>query len=313
MRVLLAGATGALGRRLLPKLIDAGHEVVGTTRSPEKLAALAAAGADGIVMDGLDRASVGDALAGARPEVVIHQLTALATMGNLKKFDEEFAETNRLRTTGTDHLLAASRAAGVKRLIAQSYTGWPNERTGDRVKDETSPLDPTPTAASARTLDAIRYVEEAVTLATDLEGLALRYGSFYGPGTGLAKGGDLLKMVAKRRLPVVGGGGGVWSFCHIDDAASATVAAATQGAPGVYNIVDDEPSEVAEWLPYLAAAIGAKPPMRLPAWLAKPMIGEHGISLMTQVRGSSNTKAKAELGWSPTYASWREGFRTGLG
>jgi nucleoside-diphosphate-sugar epimerase len=201
----------------------------------------------------------------------------------------------------------------VKRFIAQSYTGWPNERTGDRVKDETSPLDPTPTTASARTLDAIRYVEEAVTPVTDLEGLALRYGSFYGPGTGLAKGGDLLKMVAKRRLPVVGGGGGVWSFCHIDDAARATVAAVTQGAPGVYNIVDDEPSEVAEWLPYLAAAIGAKPPMRLPAWLAKPMIGEHGISLMTQVRGSSNAKARAELGWSPTYASWREGFRTGLG
>jgi nucleoside-diphosphate-sugar epimerase len=313
MRVLLAGATGALGRRLLPKLIDAGHEVVGTTRSPEKLAALAAAGADGILMDGLDRASVGDAVAGAEPDVVIHQLTALATMGNLKKFDEEFTETNRLRTTGTNHLLAASRAAGVKRFIAQSYTGWPNERTGDRVKDETSPLDPTPTTASARTLDAIRYVEEAVTPVTDLEGLALRYGSFYGPGTGLAKGGDLLKMVAKRRLPVVGGGGGVWSFCHIDDAARATVAAVTQGAPGVYNIVDDEPSEVAEWLPYLAAAIGAKPPMRLPAWLAKPMIGEHGISLMTQVRGSSNAKARAELGWSPTYASWREGFRAGLG
>jgi nucleoside-diphosphate-sugar epimerase len=313
MRVLLAGATGALGRRLLPKLIDAGHEVVGTTSSPEKLAALAAAGADGIVMDGLDRASVGDAVAGAEPEVVIHQLTALAKMGNLKKFDEEFAETNRLRTTGTDHLLAASRAAGVKRFIAQSYTGWPNERTGGRVKDETSPLDPTPTAVSARTLDAIRYVEGAVTSATDLEGLALRYGSFYGPGTGLAKGGDLLKMVAKRRLPVVAGGAGVWSFCHIDDAASATVAAVIQGAPGVYNIVDDEPSAVAEWLPYLAEAIGAKPPMRLPAWLAKPMIGEHGISLMTQIRGSSNAKAKAELGWSPTYPSWRDGFRTGLG
>ena len=313
MRVLLAGATGALGRRLLPKLIAAGHDVVGTTRSAEKLAALEAAGAQGVVMDGLDRDSVGQAVAGAEPEVVIHQMTALSAMGSLKKFDQEFAETNRLRTTGTDHLLAASRAAGVKRFIAQSYTGWPNERTGDRIKDETSPLDPTPTAVSARTVDAIRYLEETVTSATDMEGLVLRYGSFYGPGTGLANGGALLKMVAKRRLPVVGGGAGVWSFCHIDDAASATVAAVTRGAPGVYNIVDDEPSEVAAWLPYLAKAIGARPPMRLPAWLAKPMIGEHGISMMTQVRGSSNAKAKAELGWSLMYPSWRDGFRNGLG
>ena len=244
---------------------------------------------------------------------MIHQLTALSAMGSLKKFDQEFAETNRLRTTGTDHLLAASRAAGVKRFIAQSYTCWPNERTGDRIKDETSPLDPTPTAVSARTVDAIRDLEETVTSTTDVEGLVLRYGSFYGPGTGLANGGALLKMVAKRRLPVVGGGAGVWSFCHIDDAASATVAAVTRGAPGVYNIVDDEPSEVAEWLPYLAKAIGAKPPMRLPAWLAKPMIGDHGISMMTQVRGSSNAKAKAELGWSLMYPSWRDGFRNGLG
>jgi nucleoside-diphosphate-sugar epimerase len=298
---------------MLPRLIDAGHDVVGTTRSAEKLAALEAAGAHGIVMDGLDRDSVSQAVAGAEPEIVIHQLTALATVGNLRKFDQEFAETNRLRTAGTDHLLAASRTAGAKRFIAQSYTGWPNERTGDRIKDETSPLDPTPTAVSARTLDAIRYVEQTVTSATDMEGLVLRYGSFYGPGTGIAKGGDVLKLVARRRLPVVGGGVGVWSFCHIDDAASATVAAVTRGAPGIYNIVDDEPSEVAEWLPYLAKVIGAKPPMRLPAWMAKPMIGEHGISMMTLVRGSSNTRAKVELGWSPTYPSWRDGFRVGLG
>jgi nucleoside-diphosphate-sugar epimerase len=298
---------------MLPRLIEAGHEIVGTTRSAQKLAVLEAAGAHGIVMDGLDRDSVSQAVAGAEPEVAIHQLTALATVGNLKKFDQEFAETNRLRTTGTDHLIAASRTAGAKRFIAQSYTGWPNERTGDRIKDETSPLDPTPTAVSARTLDAIRYVEQTVTSATDMEGLVLRYGSFYGPGTGIAKGGDVLKLVARRRLPVVGGGAGVWSFCHIDDAASATVAAVTRGTPGIYNIVDDEPCEVAEWLPYLAKVIGAKPPMRLPAWMAKPMIGEHGISMMTLVRGSSNAKAKVELGWSPTFPSWRDGFRGGLG
>ena len=313
MRVLLAGATGALGRRLVPGLIAAGHDVVGTTRSAEKLATLEGFGAQGVVMDGLDLGSVETAVGRTEPEIVIHQLTALATARNLKRFDEEFEQTNRLRTTGTDHLLTASRTAGVKRFIAQSFTGWPNERTGDRIKDEISPLDPNPTPASARTLDAIRYIEQTVTSATDIEGLALRYGSFYGPGTGLGKGGDVLRMVARRRLPVVGSGTGVWSFCHIDDAASATVAAVTLSTPGVYNIVDDEPSEVAEWLPYLAAVIGAKRPRRLPVWLARPVIGEHGISMMTQIRGSSNAKAKAALGWSLAYPSWRQGFRTGLG
>lgn len=326
MRVFLAGATGALGRRLLPQLIEAGFDVTGTTRSPDKLGALEAAGAHGVVMNGLDEASVNNAVAGARPDVVIHQLTALSKLGgNPRKFDEDFAETNKLRIQGTDLLLAAARAAGAKRFIAQSYAGWPNERTGSRVKDENDPLDPAPTAASARTVEAIRHLEEVVTGAPDLDGLALRYGSLYGPGTGLGTGGNLLAMVAKRKFPVVGGGTGVWSFCHIDDAATATVAAVAHGGPGVYIVADDEPAPVSEWLPYLTASIGAKPPMRLPAWIATPLLGEHGMSLMTQVRGSSNAKAKAELGWQPriragvkgsvpgwveSFPDWRQGADT---
>ncbi|WP_022883774.1 NAD-dependent epimerase/dehydratase family protein [Glaciibacter superstes] len=313
MRVFLAGATGALGRRLLPKLLEAGFDVTGTTSSSSKLAALEAAGVHGVVMDGLDVTSVDDAVAGARPDVVVHQLTALAHMsGNPRNFEKDFAETNRLRTRGTDLLLAAARAAGTERFIAQSYAGWPSERTGSWVKGENDPLDPAPTAVSARTVEAIRHLEAVVTGATDLDGLALRYGSLYGPGTGLGTGGNLLAMVAKRRFPVAGGGTGMFSFCHIDDAATATVAAVTHGAPGVYIVADDEPAPVSEWLPYLAASIGAKPPMRLPAWLAAPLLGEHGMSMMTQIRGSSNAKAKAELGWRPSYPSWREGFRSGL-
>ncbi|MGH3328357.1 MAG: NAD-dependent epimerase/dehydratase family protein [Streptomycetales bacterium] len=312
MRIFLAGATGALGRRLLPMLVDAGHDVVGTTRSAGKMADLAAAGAEPVVMDGLDAESVARAVTAARPDVVIHQLTSLSKVGNLKKFDEEFAETNQLRTTGTDHLLAAARTVGTKRFIAQSYTGWPNERAGRAVKNETDPLDPHPTTPSRQTLAAIAYIEDTVPAAPGLDGLALRYGTFYGSGTGLTAGGDLLEMVRKRKLPVVGGGAGVWSMIHIDDAARATVRAIERGDPGVYNIVDDEPAPVSEWLPYLARTIGAKPPMRLPAWLAKPIIGEHGVSVMTQIRGSSNEKAKRELGWQPAYRSWREGFRSGL-
>ncbi len=313
MRIFLAGATGAVGRRLLPLLIEAGHDVVGTTRSTAKVDALARARAEPVVMDGLDKKSVNQAVAAAHPDVVIHQLTSLAAMtGNPKKFDEEFAETNKLRTAGTDHLLAASREVGAKRFIAQSYTGWLNERSGPAVKTETDPLDPYPTAASRQTLAAIRHIETTVPKATDLVGTVLRYGTLYGPGTGLGEGGDLLEMVRKRKWPVVGGGTGVWSFIHIDDAARATVAALDHGGPGIYNIVDDEPAPVSEWLPYLAEALNAKAPRRLPSWLARPLIGEHGVSIMTQVRGSANAKAKRELGWTPSYPSWREGFCTGL-
>ena len=313
MRVFLAGGTGAIGRRLVPLLIEAGHDVVATTRSAAKVDLLTRLGAEPVVMDGLDEQSVRRAVVAAHPDVVIHQLTSLTGTGNLKKFDEEFAETNKLRTIGTNHLLAAAREVGTKRFIAQSYTGWNNERTGSEVKTEADPLDPHPTAASRQSLAAINYLEMTVTNATAIDGVILRYGTLYGPGTGFGEGGDLLEMVRKRKQPIVGGGTGVWSFIHIDDAASATVAALGRGAPGIYNIVDDEPAPVSEWLPYLANVLNAKKPMRLPGWLARPLIGEHGISMMTQIRGASNAKAKRVLGWKPRYSSWRDGFRCGLG
>lgn len=311
MRVFIAGATGAVGSRLVPLLVDAGHEVVGTSRSAERLGDIEAAGARGVVMDGLDAASVRTAVLDARPDAIVHELSALGGVApDLKHFDEQFAGTNALRTRGTDHLLAAAREAGVGRFVAQSFTGWPNERTGTPVKTEEDPLDPSPTSASRQTLDAIRHVERATTGAG---GLALRYGGLYGPGNVIGRGGELLAMVQDGKLPLVGGGTGVWSFCHVDDAASATALAITRGEPGVYNIVDDDPAPVSEWLPELARIIGAKAPRHVPAWLARPLIGEHGVSLMTEVRGSSNAKAKRELGWELRYPSWREGFRTGLG
>jgi 2-alkyl-3-oxoalkanoate reductase len=312
MRIFLAGATGVVGRHLVPALARAGHDVVGTTRTAAKTDALRAAGAEPVVLDGLDREAVRRAVVAAKPDVVVHQLTGLAGPADLKRFDQTFAVTNRLRTEGLDHLLAAALAAGAERFVAQSFTGWPNERRGGPVKTEDDPLDRNPTAASRATLAAIRHLESAVQDAAGIEGLILRYGGFYGPGTGLGAGGDLLEMVRRRRLPIVGGGAGVWSFVHMDDVAGATLAAIERGAPGVYNIVDDEPAPVHVWLPYLAEVIGAKPPLRVPAWLVRPILGEHGVSMMTMVRGSSNAKAKRELDWTLTYPSWREGFRSGL-
>jgi nucleoside-diphosphate-sugar epimerase len=313
MRVFLAGATGAVGRRLLPQLLDAGHEIVGTTRRPERATELHARGVEAVVVDALDRDAVSSAVTAARPEVVVHQLTALAGPADLRHFDRYLAQTNRLRVEGTDNLLAAARAAGARRLVAQSYTGWPNGRKGSAVKTERDPLDSQPTAASRSALAAIVHLESAVAGAADLEGVVLRYGNLYGPGTAMGAGGELLDMVRRRRLPIVGGGTGVWSHVHVDDAATATVLALDRGNPGIYNLVDDEPAPVAEWLPALAAAVGAKSPHRVPAWLVRPILGEHGIAMMTSVRGSSNAKAKRELGWTLAYPSWRQGFRTGLG
>ncbi|MFD4420888.1 NAD-dependent epimerase/dehydratase family protein [Agromyces sp. NPDC058484] len=311
MRVFIAGATGAVGTRLVPLLVAAGHDVVGTSRSAGRLGAIEAAGATGVTMDGLDAASVRTAVLDARPDVIVHQLTALGGIRfDPRHFDQAFAMTNALRTRGTDHLLAAAAEAGAGRFIAQSFTGWPNERTGGPVKTEEDPIDPSPASASRETVAAIRHVEQATT---DAAGLVLRYGGLYGPGNAIGRGGEILAMVEARRLPLVGGGTGVWSFCHVDDAASATAIAVTRGAPGIYNIVDDEPAPVSQWLPELARIVGAKPPMRVPAWLARLLVGEHGVSLMTKIRGSSNAKAKRELGWEPRYPSWREGFRTGLG
>lgn len=314
MRILLAGATGAIGHSLTPALVAAGHTVFGTTRTEGHAPAVSAMGATPVVMDGLDRSSVLAAVEEAQPEVVIHQLTALKGGLNPKHFDRDFAMTNRLRTEGTDHLVEASRRHGVRRFIAQSYTGWPNPRTGPPVPDETAGYDPHIGKEARESLAAIRHVEEAVLDATDLEAKALRYGGFYGPGTGIARGeeGEMLELIRGRRLPVVGAGTGVWSFVHAVDAASATVAAVDRGAPGLYNVVDDEPGQVAEWLPFLAEQLGAKPPRHIPAWLARPLLGEHGLNLMTSVRGSSNAKAKRELGWTLQYPSWRQGFATGL-
>ena len=312
MRVLVAGATGAIGRPLLPMLTEAGHEVVGTTRTPGNLDAIARTGAEPVVMDALDADAVMRAVVDAKPDAIIHQLSALKEMRDFKRLDKEYAMTNRLRVEGTNNLLAAARAAGAKRFIAQSFTGPPNPRTGGPVKTEDDGLDPDPVPASRQTVDAIRHVEQVVA-ETSLVGIVLRYGAFYGPGTGISRNGDMVEMVSKRKLPVVGKGTGFWSLIHIDDAARATVQALDHGTPGLYNIVDDDPAPVSAVLPALAGALGAKPPRHVPAWLAKLFVGDYGISVMTQIRGSSNAKAKRELDWQLRYPTWREGFRTGLG
>jgi len=310
MKVFIAGATGAIGSRLVPLLVAEGHQVIGTSRSAKGTSRIDAAGGHGVIMDGLDADSVRRAVLDAQPDVIVHELTSLAGSINLKKLDSSFAVTNQLRTRATDALLAAGRQAGTSRFVVQSFTGWTNEHTGSWVKTEEDPLEPHPVASARESLAAITHLEAATVAAG---GLVVRYGPLYGPGQSLGTGGEMLELVAKGKMPVVGGGRGVWSFTHIDDAAMATAAAATRGEPGLYNIVDDDPATVSEWIPVLASAAGGKKPMRIPAWMARPMIGDFGVQWMTTARGSSNAKAKAVLGWAPRYASWREGFRTGLG
>jgi 2-alkyl-3-oxoalkanoate reductase len=312
MKIFVAGARGAVGRRLLPMLASRGHSVLATTRSVETAAQLSAFGAQPIVIDALDRAAVVRVLEKAQPDVVVHQLTALSHAKSLKHFDREFAVTNRLRTEGTDHLLAGGRAAGVKRFIAQSFTGWTNPREGSRVKNEDDPLDPHPPPSMQQTLDAIRYLERAVTEARGVDGIVLRYGYLYGPGTSFAPGGDIFEAVRRRRFPIVGSGAGIWSFVHVDDVAMATVIAAEGSPPGLYNVVDDEPAEAATWLPELARVIGAKPPRHAPVWLARLVIGDAGVAMMTQSRGSANARVKRAFAWQPRYRTWRDGFRRGL-
>jgi 2-alkyl-3-oxoalkanoate reductase len=307
MRVFVAGATGALGRHLVPELVAAGHQVTATTRTPGKLARLREAGAEPVVVDGLDREAVMAAVLAARPEVIVHQMTALAGMGSLRKVDREFAATNELRTRGTDNLLAAAARAGTRRVVAQGHN-FVYARSGGPVKTEEDPLDAGPIPSSARTVAAIQYVDRTVPQAAP-EGIVLRYGTFYGPGASE----PLLDAVRKRQLPVIGGGTGTWSFIEIGDAAAATLAAVEGGAPGAYNVVDSDPAPVAEWLPYLAEVAGARPPLRLPAWLGRLLAGEFVVAQMTDGRGCSNEKARKELGWDPRYASWREGFRAWVG
>jgi nucleoside-diphosphate-sugar epimerase len=312
MKVFVAGATGAIGKRLLPLLLQAGHQVTGLTRSSKNAGQIRAAGAVAAVADALDRDAVMRTVQEAAPDVIVHELTAIPEKLDLRHWDRDFALTNRLRTTGLDHLIEAARAVGCRSVIAQSYAGWPYAREGGPVKSEDDPLDPNPPRGFRRTLEAIRYVEQTVTALSGMAGIALRYGGFYGPGTSIAEGSGMISEVRKRRIPIVGDGKGVWSFIHIDDAAQATVRALEHGGTGVYNIIDDEPAPVSEWLPALAEAVGAKPPFRIPAWVGRLALGEHGVVMMTQVRGASNTKAKRELRWQPLWPTWREGFRRGL-
>jgi 2-alkyl-3-oxoalkanoate reductase len=307
MRIFVTGASGALGQHLVPALVAAGHEVTATTRTPGKAGLLRKAGAEPVVLNGLDRAAVIAAVQAAAPEVIVHEMTALADMRSLRNLDKVFVTTNQLRTAGTDNLLAAAAQAGTRRFIAQSNTNA-TARTGAPVKTEDDPLDAQPVQSATGMVAAVKHVERAVPLEAP-EGLVLRYGNFYGPGASDA----LLDMLRKRQFPVIGGGGGIWSFIEITDAAAATVAAVGRGAPGVYNIVDDDPAPVAEWLPYLATVAGAKPPHRLPAWLGRLLAGDFVVAQMTAARGSSNEKAKKELGWEPRYASWREGFGAWVG
>jgi nucleoside-diphosphate-sugar epimerase len=296
-----------MGKQLVPRLVEAGHRVIGMTRSESKQGVLWDLGAEPVVADALDPEQVADAVARTQPEVIVHQLTAISAF-DTRHFDREFALTNRLRTEGTDHLLSAGRAVGIRRFIAQSYAAWPYARTGGPVKSEDDPLDPTPAREMRESLAAIRYLEEAVTAADWTEGIVLRYGAFYGPGTSMSPGGESFEIVRKRKFPVVGDGRGVWSFVHIADAAEATVAAVERGTPGIYNVVDDEPAPVAEWLPALAQKIGAPTPWRVPKLVGRVFAGEAGAVMMTEIRGASNTKAKRELGWTPRHVSWREGF-----
>ncbi len=309
MRVFLAGATGAIGRRLVPALVARGHAVTGTTRSREKLGMLREMGARGVVLDALDREAVLAAVREAAPEVVIHQLTDLASLRGFRNFDREFAGTNRLRVEATDHLLEAALRSGARRIIVQSYGAWPYERAGASIKREEDRLDPDPPAKQRESLSAIRHLESVVLGARGIEGIVLRYAGFYGPGTSLGPGGAVVELVRRRRLPVIGAGAGVWSFIHVDDAAAATAAAVERGPRGIFNIADDDPAPAAEWIPELARILDAPRPRRVPVWVGRLAAGEVGVSMMTQIRGMSNEKARRELGWAPAYASWRTGFR----
>jgi nucleoside-diphosphate-sugar epimerase len=308
MRIFVAGATGAVGRPLVSALIAAGHSVWGLTRTAEKAKRIKTMGAEPVIADGLDATAIRSALLSIRPNAVIHEMTDLTGATDLRHFDQAFASSNQLRTKGTDILLTAARESGVKRFIAQSYCGWPYARIGNAIKTEADPLDPNPPAELHATLRAIQHLEQIVTASVQPEGIVLRYGAFYGPGTGMLDR-VMLEKIRNRRMPLIGSGAGWWSFVHVDDAAAATVKALEYGRAGsIYNIVDDDPAQVREWLPALAGIIGAKRPFRLPAWIARIVAGEHLVSMMTQVRAGSNRKAKTELGWEPVHPSWRLGF-----
>jgi nucleoside-diphosphate-sugar epimerase len=306
MRVFVAGATGAIGRQLVPRLVAAGHEVHGLTRSGSKQATLRELGAVTVVANALDADRVAEAVARVKPDVIVHQLTAIGAI-DPRHVERDFAPTNRLRTEGTDHLVSAAQAVGVRRFVAQSNGAFCYGRTGG-VKSEQDPLDPTPMREMRAIIAALRHLEGAVLGADWPEGIVLRYGALYGPGTSMAPGGNEFELIRKRRYPVVGDGEGVWSFVHVADAAEAAVAAVEHGRRGVYNVVDDDPARVAEWLPALAQALGARKPRRVPRLIGRLFAGECGVQMMTELRGVSNAKAKRELGWRPAHTSWRQGF-----
>ena len=321
MKIFVAGATGAIGRVLVPQLVAQGHEVVGMTRSASKQDLVRGLGARPVVADALDPDAVAHAVASAEPEVIVHQLTALSgqmSMREARNPDRSSAATmtNRLRTEATDHLLAAGRAVGARRFVAQSFGAFRFGHKGGPVLSEADPLDPNDPPAPLRTVQAgYLYLEQAVTSIEWGEGLALRYGGFYGPGTSVSLADDavMTEPIRKRRFPIVGNGGGMFSYVHIEDAAAATAIAVERGRPGVYYVVDDEPAPVREWLPALASALDAKPPRRVPRWLGRLAAGEAATAMLTEAKGASNEKAKREFGWQPRYASWRQGFAQGLG
>ncbi|KAB8194841.1 NAD-dependent epimerase/dehydratase family protein [Nonomuraea phyllanthi] len=313
MRIFIAGASGAIGGQLVTRLVARGHTVIGMTRSAAKVSALRESGADPVVVDALDPDAVADAVAKAEPEVIVHQLSALSGPSSMRRVKQMAAATNRLRTEGTDHLLAAARAIGVHAFVAQSNALW-MERTGGPVADESGRIEPHPPADAEAAVAALRHVEDGVIGITWADGIVLRYGSFYGPGTSLSSAPDavMTRQIRERKFPIVGDGGGVWSLVHIADAASATVAAIERGRPGIYHVADDDPAPVRVWLPYLARTLGAKPPRRVPAWLARLLAGQGAVDMMTRARGISTGKAKRELAWTPRYPSWRAGFTQGL-
>lgn len=309
MKIIIAGASGAMGRALIPLLVRAGHDVVGMVQRPRSVEVVHALGAEPRTADALDAAAVLSCFREVQPQVVIHQLTAIPAALDMRHFDRDFALTNLLRTEGTRHLLAAAVDVGATHFIAQSFAGWTYGRKGSALKTEDNALDPDPPKRLRSTLNALKSLEQAVLGEKRLTGTILRYGSFYGPHTSIAKDGSIVQAVRRRKLPLVGEGAGVWSFVHIDDAASATAAAVESGRGGIYNVVDDEPAPVSEWLSFLAHCAHAQPPRHVAAWMARLLIGEHVVAVMNEIRGVSNAKIKRDLGWTPRWPSWREGFR----
>jgi 2-alkyl-3-oxoalkanoate reductase len=313
MRILLAGASGAIGQTLIPYLVRDQHEVFGLFRNPAHADSVKSLGASPVIGDALDADAVHKAVADIKPQAILHELTALPAHIDLRHIDHDFELTNRLRTEGTRNLTTAAVKAGVEKFIAQSFAGWPYAPKGIRLKTEEDPFDSSPAPKLKPALDALETLEHTVLREQGFIGIVLRYGPFYGPLSSIARDGAIVEDIRAHKIPIVGQGTGVWSFIHLDDAATATIAALNRGQRGVYNIVDDDPAPVAEWLPYLAECVGAKPPGHVPNFTAKFLIGEHAVAMMNDIRGVSNEKAKRELDWTPKWSSWRQGFREGLG